>query len=114
MYRFEDGDHDSTTLMDTNSRKMQRFRYSTDNAERRKSRRFSTGTVTSPSTNLKIPVDDSSNFRNFISSPLSNNIDEDSSSSTNSTEFNGVIFVEKKRKLIIFLNSILCNLIVWY
>lgn len=92
--------------MDTNFRKMQRMRYSTDNAERRKSRRFSTGTVTSSSINMKTSVDEGGNFSNFISSPLSNNIDEDSSSSTNSIEFKNVIFVEKKRKHILFLFNI--------
>lgn len=76
---------------------MQRLRNSTDKTERRKSRRFSTGTVSDHSANLKTNSNNSTVNFNNLSSPPSIPIDEDSSSSANSTEFNGSVFAEKKR-----------------
>lgn len=97
LFRFEDGDLDSTTLIDTNLRKMQRLRHSTDKTERRKSRRFTTGSNSGHPTSLDTSTNDNGNYSTLLSPP-SNPIDEDSSSSTNSTEFNGGVFAEKKRK----------------
>ncbi|XP_065361079.1 uncharacterized protein Fhos [Calliphora vicina] len=88
VLKFEDGESDGTRLPDNTLRKTQRFRSSTDTAERRKSRRHSTGT--SPgSINKVLPT-------HMRLTPTQPALDEDSSSSTNSAEFSGGVFAEKK------------------
>ncbi|KAI9587719.1 hypothetical protein GQX74_003565 [Glossina fuscipes] len=90
VLKFEDGETDGTRLPDNTLRKTQRFRNSTDTAERRKSRRHSTGTSigsgTCVGTNKAIPAP----LRLTSGQPA---LDEDSSSSTNS---NDVVFADKK------------------
>ncbi|XP_046808101.1 uncharacterized protein LOC111681359 isoform X5 [Lucilia cuprina] len=88
VLKFEDGESDGTRLPDNTLRKTQRFRSSTDTAERRKSRRHSTGT--SPGNiNKVLPT-------HMRLTPTQPALDEDSSSSTNSAEFSGGVFAEKK------------------
>lgn len=81
--RFEDGEADGIRIPDNTIRKTLRYRAnSTDTTERRKSRRHSTGTA--PQTP---PVPPNPNRH----SPLTQQtVDEDSSSSANSNDLNGV------------------------
>ncbi|XP_075159456.1 formin homology 2 domain containing isoform X5 [Haematobia irritans] len=90
VLKFEDGESDGLRLPDNTLRKTQRFRNSTDTAERRKSRRHSTGT--SPGNiNKVLPT-------NARLTPTQPALDEDSSSSTNSTEFSNGVFVDKNHR----------------
>ncbi|XP_017483789.1 PREDICTED: FH1/FH2 domain-containing protein 3-like, partial [Rhagoletis zephyria] len=89
VLKFEDGEAEGIRLPENSLRKTQRHRQSTDTAERRKSRRHSTGT--SPHVNKVIPSPKRI-------TPTHGVLDEDSSSSTNSAEYaNGVFNGEKAR-----------------
>ncbi|XP_058987655.1 uncharacterized protein LOC101893576 isoform X2 [Musca domestica] len=90
VLKFEDGESDGLRLPDNTLRKTQRFRSSTDTAERRKSRRHSTGT--SPGNiNKVLPT-------NSRLTPPQTILDEDSSSSTNSAEYANGVFVDKQHR----------------
>ncbi|XP_053956482.1 uncharacterized protein LOC128862087 isoform X6 [Anastrepha ludens] len=89
VLKFEDGEAEGIRLPENSLRKTQRHRQSTDTAERRKSRRHSTGT--SPHVNKVIPSPKRI-------TPTHGVLDEDSSGSTNSAEYvNGVFNGEKGR-----------------
>ncbi|XP_055841065.1 FH1/FH2 domain-containing protein 3 isoform X4 [Episyrphus balteatus] len=79
VLKFEDGEADGIRLPDNSLRKTMRYRPSTDTAERRKSRRHSTGT--SPSANKVIQSP------KRFTAPTHGILDEDSSSSNNSNEY---------------------------
>ncbi|XP_055914013.1 FH1/FH2 domain-containing protein 3 isoform X5 [Eupeodes corollae] len=79
VLKFEDGEADGIRLPDNSLRKTMRYRPSTDTAERRKSRRHSTGT--SPSVNKVIQ-----SLKRFTTT-THGILDEDSSSSNNSNEY---------------------------
>ncbi|XP_037940117.1 FH1/FH2 domain-containing protein 3-like isoform X5 [Teleopsis dalmanni] len=83
VLKFEDGESDGIRLPDNSVRKTQRYRQGTDTAERRKSRRHSTGA--NPA---------------VIQSPKKMNthgvLDEDSSGSTNSTEVSNGLVLDRK------------------
>ncbi|XP_073837880.1 formin homology 2 domain containing isoform X12 [Musca autumnalis] len=90
VLKFEDGESDGIRLPDNTLRKTQRFRNSTDTAERRKSRRHSTGT--SPGNiNKVLPT-------HSRLTPPQTILDEDSSSSTNSAEYANGVFVDKQHR----------------
>lgn len=90
LFRFEDGESDGQRLPQNSMRKTQRYRPGANTTERRKSRRHSTDnspaslTKVLPTTVLRM-------------TPTQATVDEDSSGSTNSTEFSGGLFNEKKR-----------------
>lgn len=86
--RFEDGEAEGIRLPENSLRKTQRHRQSTDTAERRKSRRHSTGTSPHVSRVIASPK---------RMTPTHGVLDEDSSGSTNSAEYaaNGVFNGEK-------------------
>ncbi|XP_032573213.1 uncharacterized protein LOC6604935 isoform X2 [Drosophila sechellia] len=89
VLKFEDGESDGQRLPQNSMRKTQRYRPGTNTTERRKSRRHSTDnspaslTKVLPTTVLRM-------------TPTQATVDEDSSGSTNSTEFSGGLFNEKK------------------
>lgn len=80
VLKFEDGEADGIRLPDNSLRKTMRYRPTTDTAERRKSRRHSTGT--SPSVNNKV-IQSPKRF----TAPTHGILDEDSSGSNNSNEY---------------------------
>lgn len=86
--RFEDGEAEGIRLPENSLRKTQRHRQSTDTAERRKSRRHSTGTSPHVSKVMASPK---------RMTPTHGVLDEDSSGSTNSAEYaaNGVFNGDK-------------------
>ncbi|XP_067646528.1 FH1/FH2 domain-containing protein 3 isoform X9 [Eurosta solidaginis] len=89
VLKFEDGEWDGIRLPQNSLRKTQRHRQSTDTAERRKSRRHSTGTSPHVTKVIQSPK---------RITPTHGVLDEDSSSSTNSAEYtNGVFNGEKAR-----------------
>ncbi|XP_059220051.1 uncharacterized protein LOC106092475 isoform X5 [Stomoxys calcitrans] len=90
VLKFEDGESDGLRLPDNTLRKTQRFRNSTDTAERRKSRRHSTGT--SPG-NINKVLPTAARL-----TPNQPALDEDSSSSTNSAEFGNGVFADKNHR----------------
>lgn len=87
VLKFEDGETDGIQIPDKSIRKTLRLR-NTDSTERRKSRRHSTGTSPSMSQNVSSPK--------RYTPPDQAVLDEDSSSSNNSNEFNGGVFRECK------------------
>ncbi|XP_011179804.2 uncharacterized protein LOC105210497 isoform X3 [Zeugodacus cucurbitae] len=90
VLKFEDGEAEGIRLPENSLRKTQRHRQSTDTAERRKSRRHSTGTSPHVSKVIASPK---------RMTPTHGVLDEDSSGSTNSAEFtvNGVFNGDKAR-----------------
>nr|XP_036217837.1 FH1/FH2 domain-containing protein 3 isoform X7 [Bactrocera oleae] len=90
VLKFEDGEAEGIRLPENSLRKTQRHRQSTDTAERRKSRRHSTGTSPHVSRVIASPK---------RMTPTHGVLDEDSSGSTNSAEYaaNGVFNGEKAR-----------------
>ncbi|XP_055702858.1 FH1/FH2 domain-containing protein 3 isoform X2 [Phlebotomus papatasi] len=80
VLKFEDGETDGIRIPDNSVRKTLRYR-ATDSAERRKSRRHSTGNTPAP------PVPP---LPHNLTMPPGQTLDEDSSSSQNSTELNCV------------------------
>ncbi|CAD7002601.1 unnamed protein product [Ceratitis capitata] len=90
VLKFEDGEAEGIRLPENSLRKTQRHRQSTDTAERRKSRRHSTGTSPHVSKVIQSPK---------RMTPTHGVLDEDSSGSTNSAEYaaNGVFNGEKSR-----------------
>ncbi|XP_018801579.1 PREDICTED: FH1/FH2 domain-containing protein 3 isoform X5 [Bactrocera latifrons] len=90
VLKFEDGEVEGIRLPENSLRKTQRHRQSTDTAERRKSRRHSTGTSPHVSKVIASPK---------RMTPTHGVLDEDSSGSANSAEFaaNGVFNGDKAR-----------------
>ncbi|XP_059614481.1 FH1/FH2 domain-containing protein 3 isoform X3 [Phlebotomus argentipes] len=80
VLKFEDGETDGIRIPDNSVRKTLRYR-ATDSAERRKSRRHSTGNTPAPPV-PPLPLNHTM--------PAGQSVDEDSSSSQNSTELNCV------------------------
>ncbi|XP_043065030.1 uncharacterized protein LOC108096044 isoform X2 [Drosophila ficusphila] len=89
VLKFEDGESDGQRLPQNSMRKTQRYRPGTNTAERRKSRRHSTDNSPAPLTKV-LPT------TVLRMTPTQATVDEDSSGSTNSTEFSGGLFNEKK------------------
>ncbi|XP_034110665.1 FH1/FH2 domain-containing protein 3 isoform X3 [Drosophila albomicans] len=90
VLKFEDGESDGQRLPQNSMRKTQRNRPGTGTAERRKSRRHSTDNSPAPLTKV-LPT------TVLRMTPTQATLDEDDSSgSTNSTEFSGGLFQEKK------------------
>ncbi|XP_032593216.1 FH1/FH2 domain-containing protein 3 isoform X3 [Drosophila grimshawi] len=90
VLKFEDGESDGQRLPQNSMRKTQRHRPGANTTERRKSRRHSTDNSPAPLTKV-LPT---SVLR---TTPVQATLDEDDSSgSTNSTEFSSGIFQEKK------------------
>ncbi|GAB0099802.1 uncharacterized protein DMENIID0001_156890 [Sergentomyia squamirostris] len=85
VLKFEDGETDGIRIPDNSVRKTLRYR-ATDSTERRKSRRHSTGNT--PAT-VAPPPPIPPHPHNYTMPPAQT-VDEDSSSSQNSTEFNHV------------------------
>ncbi|XP_050336889.1 FH1/FH2 domain-containing protein 3 isoform X5 [Bactrocera neohumeralis] len=90
VLKFEDGEAEGIRLPENSLRKTQRHRQSTDTAERRKSRRHSTGTSPHVSKVIASPK---------RMTPTHGVLDEDSSGSANSAEYaaNGVFNGDKAR-----------------
>ncbi|XP_041673623.1 uncharacterized protein LOC121529745 isoform X3 [Drosophila eugracilis] len=89
VLKFEDGESDGQRLPQNSMRKTQRYRPGTNTTERRKSRRHSTDNSPAPITKV-LPT------TVLRMTPTQATVDEDSSGSTNSTEFSGGLFNEKK------------------
>ncbi|KRK00955.1 uncharacterized protein LOC6532659 isoform X4 [Drosophila yakuba] len=89
VLKFEDGESDGQRLPQNSMRKTQRYRPGTNTTERRKSRRHSTDNSPAPLTKV-LPT------TVLRMTPTPATVDEDSSGSTNSTEFSGGLFTEKK------------------
>lgn len=90
--RFEDGESDGQRPPQNSMRKTQRHRPGANTTERRKSRRHSTDNSPAPLTKV-LPT------TVLRMTPTQATVDEDDSSgSTNSTEFGSGLFQEKKRK----------------
>ncbi|XP_037722324.1 FH1/FH2 domain-containing protein 3 isoform X5 [Drosophila subpulchrella] len=89
VLKFEDGESDGQRLPQNSMRKTQRYRPGTNTTERRKSRRHSTDNSPAPLTKV-LPT------TVLRMTPTQATVDEDSSGSTNSTEFSGGLFNEKK------------------
>ncbi|XP_043650592.1 uncharacterized protein LOC122618304 isoform X2 [Drosophila teissieri] len=89
VLKFEDGESDGQRLPQNSMRKTQRYRPGTNTTERRKSRRHSTDNSPAPLTKV-LPT------TVLRMTPTQATVDEDSSGSTNSTEFSGGLFTEKK------------------
>ncbi|XP_017862094.1 PREDICTED: uncharacterized protein LOC108613262 isoform X4 [Drosophila arizonae] len=90
VLKFEDGESDGQRLPQNSMRKTQRYRPGASTTERRKSRRHSTDNSPAPLTKV-LPT------QVLRMTPTQATVDEDDSSgSTNSTEFSNGIFQEKK------------------
>ncbi|SPP77368.1 blast:FH1/FH2 domain-containing protein 3 [Drosophila guanche] len=89
VLKFEDGESDGQRLPQNSMRKTQRYRPGTNTTERRKSRRHSTD-------NSPVPITKVLPTTLLRMTPTQGTLDEDSSGSTNSTEFSGGLFNEKK------------------
>ncbi|XP_032310349.1 FH1/FH2 domain-containing protein 3 isoform X4 [Drosophila ananassae] len=89
VLKFEDGESDGQRLPQNSMRKTQRYRPGSNTTERRKSRRHSTDNSPAPLTKV-LPT------TVLRMTPTQGILDEDSSGSTNSTEFSGGLFSEKK------------------
>ncbi|XP_030373200.1 FH1/FH2 domain-containing protein 3-like isoform X1 [Scaptodrosophila lebanonensis] len=88
VLKFEDGESDGQRLPENSVRKTQRFRPGSNTTERRKSRRHSSDNSPVPLTKV-LPTP-------LRMTPTHATLDEDSSGSTNSTEFSSGLFQEKK------------------
>ncbi|XP_015044143.2 uncharacterized protein Fhos isoform X3 [Drosophila pseudoobscura] len=89
VLKFEDGESDGQRLPQNSMRKTQRYRPGSNTTERRKSRRHSTDNSPAPITKVLATT-------LLRMTPTQGTLDEDSSGSTNSTEFSGGLFNEKK------------------